>query len=199
MSLQDRVSLLSTCLSQIWSKSPCVPRKPNGKQKDLNYVMYVCTLIKIYCRQICNVTMQEYQATNIFCDLIAWISVLGIPILHRLMVCIWFPRDTKVLTLDSVELGGVPSAKLHAIPPLVCSIDFLVLFWKPVPSAAAQESRQLDHEVHGPQWQFTEKSHISYTLRTLIFLFAYQGTPHNKIEYPFHQPNHMQCHHWSAQ
>ena len=119
--------------------------------------------------------MPGYKSRKIFLWFY-WLNIsIGISIPHRLIVCIWFPRDTRVLTLDSVEVGGVPSAKLHAIPPLVCSIDFLVLVWKPVPSAAAQESRQLDHEVHGPQWQFTEKSHLSYIITTLPLIICSPG------------------------
>ena len=61
----------------------------------------------------------------------------------------------------------LPSSELQATPLLagVFAVLVLVLSWLPDPSFAAQESMQVDHEVHVSHWQSTEKNHFSHVVR----------------------------------
>ena len=59
----------------------------------------------------------------------------GIPRVHRLLLCIWFPLDTPVLTLDLVKRRSVASKVLTVFPSswwalLLPLFNAQILAWK---------------------------------------------------------------------
>ena len=66
----------------------------------------------------------------------------------------------------------VPSAVLQTAPLLagVFAVLVLVLSRLPDPSSAAQESVQLDHDVHVSHWQSTEKRNVRHIVTIFEFI-----------------------------